>query len=131
MQERVWHLFGDRQRNPGVQPEHIHMLDLETTGSGQRQHLDDGRPCELGLLLVADAGVRDGGDRARELARRRLGRAPHVRGRQLAKPRERAQPVDDVGLRREQLLAAEPSRSINRWTYRSGRAVSIAASDER
>ena len=63
---------------------------------------------ELGLLLLAQPEVGDGGDRAGELARRGLGRAAHVGRRQLAEPRQRPQPLDDVGLRGEQLLAAQP-----------------------
>jgi hypothetical protein len=101
-------VLGRRQRDPGMQPQHVHVLGLQAAGGSQRQYLDDARACQLRLLLVADAGVGDGSDRTCELTRRCLRRAPDVRRRQLAEPRERPQPVDDVRLRREQLLAAEP-----------------------
>ena len=63
-----------------------------------------GRPA----LLVAQAGLGHRGDRAGELARRRLRRAAHVRGRELAEARERDEPLDDVGLRGEELAPAQP-----------------------
>ena len=65
-------------------------------------------PCAGPALLVAQAGLGDRRDRARELARRRLRRAAHVRGRELAEARERDEPLDDVGLGGEQLAAAQP-----------------------
>ena len=59
-------------------------------------------------LLVAQPGLGDRRDRAGELARRRLRRAAHVRGRELAEARERDEPLDDVGLGGEELAAAQP-----------------------
>ena len=61
-----------------------------------------------GAVVLAQPGLGDRAQRARELARRGLRRAPHEVAGQLAEARERAQPLDDVGLGGEELLAAQP-----------------------
>ena len=58
--------------------------------------------------MLAQSRVGDGGDRARELPRRRLRRAAGICRREFAERAERAQPLDDVGLGGEQLVAAQP-----------------------
>ncbi len=107
VQQGVRNLLRRRQRHPGVESDYVHVLGLQPSGRGQAQHLDDGGLREFGLLVIAYPGVGDRGDRACELARGRLRRPSDVCRRQLPEPRQRAQPVDDIGLRREQLLAAK------------------------
>ena len=60
-----------------------------------------------GAVLLAQAGVRDRSGVAREVARRRVRRAPGVGARQLAEPGEVDEPLDDVRLGGEDLLAAQ------------------------
>ena len=58
-------------------------------------------------LLLAQAGLRHRRDVAGELPRRGLRRAPHERRGHLPEAREVHEPLDDVRLRGEQLLAAQ------------------------
>ena len=99
-------------------------------------------------LLLAQARLGDRGDRARELARRRLRRAAHVVGGELAEAREVAQPLDDVGVRGEELLAAQAEpldqpvdeevraawcrapAAAWRWSLRNSRIRSRASGDD-
>ena len=109
-QQRV----GDRLRRaepraPPCRPEHVHVVGLERDRTRRARRPGPPRaPARSGSSCSRSPGVGDGGDRAREFTRRRLRRAPRVRGRELAEPRERPQPLDDVGLRGEQLVAAQP-----------------------
>ena len=83
------------------------MVELEATRRAHRHHLHGpGLRLRHGLLL-AQAGLGDGGDVAGELPRRGLRRAAHVGGRQLAEAGQVEQALDDVGLGGEELLAAQ------------------------
>ena len=62
---------------------------------------------EIGVLLLAQAEVGHGGDRAGELPRGGLRRAAHESGGKLPEPGQGPQALDHVGLGREQLLAAQ------------------------
>ena len=75
-------------------------------------------------VLVAQLGLRDGRDVAREVARRRVRRAARVGARELAEAREVHEPLDDVGLRAEDLLAAQAraARSGGAGRGRGGRS---------
>ena len=66
------------------------------------------RPSPAPSSLVVQAGLGDRRHVAGEVAPGRLRRAPHVGGGQVAEARERDEPLDDVGLRGEELLAAQP-----------------------
>ena len=81
---------------------------LEPAGTVEPDHLDRSGAAHNRLLLFAQAEVGHRGDRPRELARRRERLAPYVGRGQLAEPGERPQPLHDVRLRGEQLLAAQP-----------------------
>ena len=87
------------------------MVRLQGRGPRHRQHAHrgarPGRPAGRARLVVAQPGVGHGGRVAGELARRGLRRAPHVRGGHLGQARQHHEPLDDVGLRGEQLLAAQ------------------------
>ena len=84
------------------------MLELVALGVVHRHHPHAARALGAGRLLLAQPGVGDRGDRARELARRRLRRAAHVGRRQLGEARQVAQPLDDLGRGREQQLPPQP-----------------------
>ena len=81
------------------------MVELEALGRVHPHHLDAGGG-RLRLLL-AQAGLGDGGDRAGEVTGRGLRRAAGVGGGQLAELGEVDQPLGDLGRRREQQLAAQ------------------------
>jgi hypothetical protein len=83
------------------------VVELEAAGRVHREHGDGARPRLADRLLLAEAGVGDGGDVRGELPRRRRRRPPGVAGRQLAELREVDEPLDDVGPRREELLPPE------------------------
>ena len=107
MQEGIGDRLRRRQREARAQPEHVHLLGLEPGRGLERDDLHDPGLGKLGLLLLGQAEVGDGGDRAGELARGGLGLAPDVGRGELGEPGERAQALDDVGLGGEQLLAAQ------------------------
>ena len=78
-------------------------------------------------VLVAQPGLGDRGDRARELARRRLRRAAHVRGRRARRgARARRSRSTTSAWAANSCWRRSPSRSMRRWTNRSGRVVSSA-----
>jgi hypothetical protein len=91
----------------GLQPQHVHVPERQARRGVHRHDRDRARAGLRPAFLVAQAGLRDRRDRARELARRGLRRATDVRGGELAQLGEAHEPLHDVGLCREQLLAAE------------------------
>ena len=98
-----------RTRHPGAhQPEHVDVLELVALGVVHRHHAHAARPLGAGRLFLSQAGVGDGRDRARELARGGLRRAAGVVGRELGEAGQVAQPLDDLGGGREQQLPAQP-----------------------
>ena len=107
-QQRVRHRLRPGHAHPAVQADHEHVRGLEPAGPIEPDHLDRARAAHDRLLLFTQAEVGDRRDRARKLARRRERLAPHVGRRELAEPGERPQPLDDVRLSGEQLLAAQP-----------------------
>ena len=115
MQQCVWDRLGVERRElgePGVEAEHEHVVDFKPAGGrpapgawtprraavGQRR-----APRALARRSSATAAIERANSRAV-----RLRRAGGVRGGDLAEPRERPEALDDVGLGREQLLAAQP-----------------------
>ncbi len=122
----------------GVQPEDEHVIELER---GRGVHRRQAHPARAGArlrrgagLLLAQPGVADGGQVAGELARRGLGGAAHVGGGQLGQAGEVDQALHDVGVRGEQLLAAQTEAldeavdeqvRASRVQRRGGRAVQL------
>ena len=111
------------------------VVELQPLGGVHRQDGDGvvARRRAVLVLGVADpARLGHRGQPARELARRRLRRAPHVGRGQLADRRaatraaRRRRPA-----RRRAAGGAGPRRSISRCTKRSGRVVSSAAAASR
>ena len=122
----------------GHQAEHVDVVELEALGGVHRHHAHAGRPLAAGRLLLAQAGVGDGGDRAAEIPARGLRRAAHVVGGQLGELGQVLQPLDDLGRRGEEQLAAqaepldEPvdvevgARGVDRRRRRRGAAAGSA-----
>ena len=108
---------GDRLARPQAraghprrcQPEHEDPVQIAARGRVERHQLHGavGRR-GVGAVLVAQAGVGDGGGIAREVARRRVRSALRIGACELAQAGEVDEPLDDVGLGREDLLAAQP-----------------------
>ena len=92
----------------GHQAEHVDVVELAALGRVHRHHLHAARALAGRRLLLAQPGLGDRGDRARELARGGLRRAAHVGGGELGEAGEVAQPLDDLGRGGEQQLAAQP-----------------------
>ena len=90
------------------QAEHVDVVELVALGVVHRHHLHAAGALAVTRLVLAQPGVGDRGDRAGELARGGLRRAPHVGGGELGEASEVAQPLDDLGRRREQQLPAQP-----------------------
>ena len=84
------------------------MVELEALGRVHGHHLHADRPVAGHRLLLAQAGLGDGGDRAGELARGGLGRAADVGGGELGELGEVDEPLDDLHRGREQQLAPQP-----------------------
>ena len=97
------------------------MVELEALGRVHAHHLHAARAVGRLRLLLAQAGLGDGGDRAGEVARRRLRRAARVGGRELAELGQVHQPLDDLGVGREQQLAAQ-AEPLDHAGARTGRA---------
>ncbi len=91
----------------GHQPEHVDVLELQPLGGVHGHHLHADGAVARRRLLLAQPGVGDGRDRARELARGRLRGAAHVGRGELGELGEVAQPLDDLGRGGEQQLAAQ------------------------
>ena len=83
------------------------MLELQALGVVHGHHAHPARLAIAGRLLLAQPGLGDRGDVASELPWSGLGRTPHVGRGHLAELGEVDQTLDDVGLRGEQLLAAQ------------------------
>ena len=95
----------------GLHPAEDDVVRLQGRGPRHRQHAHRGPgpgPAGRARLVVAQPRVGHRRRVARELARRGLRRAPHVGGGHLGQARQHHEPLDDVGLRGEQLLAAQP-----------------------
>ena len=106
-EQRVRDPLGHGHGQPAVEPHDIHVIGLQRERAPERDDLDGAGLRLLGLVLLAQAGVGYRRDRAGELAGRRLGRSPGVRGGQLAESRQRPQSLDHVGLGGEQLVPAQ------------------------
>ncbi len=84
------------------------MLELAALGRVHGHHLHPARVLAGGRLLLAQPGVGDRRDRARELARGGLRRPAHVGGREVGELGEVDQPLDDLGGGGEEQLPADP-----------------------
>ncbi len=111
LEQLVGHAVGGAAPGAGHarrrQPEHEDVVELQALGRVHRHHAHRRRGTGGGRLLLAQAGLRDRGQVARELARGRLRLAAHVGGRQLGQLGDVAQPLDGVGMGGEDLLAAQ------------------------
>ena len=83
------------------------MLELQALGLVHRHNAHAADLAAARRLLLPQAGLGHRGDVTGELARRGLWRAAHVGRRQLAELGQVDQALDDIGLRGEQLLAAQ------------------------
>ena len=101
-----------RPRHPrGLQPADEDVVELQPLGGVHRQHGDRVVARWRAVLVLGVADPARLGHRrqpARELARRRLRRAPHVGRGQLADVRQRHQPFNNISLRGEDLRAPQP-----------------------
>jgi hypothetical protein len=79
-----------------VQTDDVDVVGLKPTRRAEGEHLHRRAVPQVGLLLLAQPEVGDGGDRAGELARRGLRRARDVGGGQLAEVGQGAQALDHV-----------------------------------
>ena len=132
MHQLVGDRFDDpppRARHPrGLQAEDEDVVELGPLRRVHRQHAHGRRRAAAGVArrrsprpASATAASERANSRGVRLGRRRA----KSRG-ELAEPRQRAQPLDDVGLRGEQLLAAQ-ARAARRAGGRTGPAASCRA----
>ncbi len=83
------------------------MVELESLGVGERDHLDRAGGGRLVAGAQLDAGVGDGAQVADEVAGRALRLAPGPGRGQLGQAREAEQPLGGLGLGGEEALAAQ------------------------
>ncbi len=97
---------GDPRR---LQAKHEDALELVSGRSRHRHHAHPaGSPLAVvAIVAILQSGLGDRRHVAGKLPRCRLGRAPHEGRSQLGEAREADQPLDDVGLGGEELLAAD------------------------
>ena len=114
MQQRVGDRLGaapaGARHAGGVQAADEDVAEGRPAGGVHGQHRDRARVDPvLGLVLVVlQPGLGHRGDVAGEVARGRLRRAADVRRGEVPEPGQRLQALDDVGLRGEEPLPAQP-----------------------